>query len=771
MATPGSNPPNPNPANDEARVGRIEAEALSWRNILSLKRQINKADEQSVNIANELKKLGQQEKDNARDYLNITRRISNTEKEIERRRALGTASGDRAAKNLERQLRARKAEEEALLRTAGGALRAQELQATKRKEALSTERDLLKAINKERSLSFIGKVTGGRLDFNIGDMFRSKAAKQREIDIARAKVGGGLNPSEAAAGSEESKAKGGGSLMGAKMMGALVVGAKMLVGALKGVGEAIRSAVVAPLNDAAKLMGGGYGMGGGAVTGEGATSLLGGFSTLIKTIPFVGGLLGGLVDMFKSLVDAVLGVEAANVRVARTLGISKGAAVGLREQYRQIGMATGNIVVNETRMLESEIELNQQLGIQKGLTGDILANNVQLKELAGFELAERKAIAETSIVSMRSATGITKGILAQVVGFKQLTGIALNFKSVFAEAAKLGGVLGLQFAKYPEKLTRTLMVTKALGFDLKNLDSLASSFLDFESSISKEFEAQVLTGKEMNLTKAREAALNNNLVELAREITKEVGSTDEFLKMNRIQQEAIAEAVGMTRDGLADALKQQQIFTRLGVTNIQQAAQRLELLRQQGKTETEINKMLGENAYNYITQTSTAERLVEMMNRLKTTFVNFIDKSGILEFITNPQKVQAFVTGLIDRLAGAVTLIGDVIATLIRGIGSLPFTDKGKWESLADKVQGGAGSLAGAFTATGAAFGGGASVGETVVNGKKSEVSAAQATTRTGVPFLNTQPQDINVILNVDGQPLASQTIKAQSQSHTTTLK
>jgi len=754
MATPGPNPPQP--PIDTTDVGRIEAEALAWKNILSLKLQINKATKQEASLTKEVQKLQGQQARDAMYYQTATRQIANSE----RRLAAAQRRGDRAAAAAEQAtLARRKTAQQDLAKTIGGSLKAQELAAKKQKDSLIAEKKLIQDINKQRGIGA-----------KFLDLFRSERGVQRKIDLARSKAGGGLNPAESEADVKRREARGdGGSFAGKAALGALAAGAATLVGAFKLAKDAIKSAIVAPLNDAAKLMGGGYGMGGGAVTGEGATSLLGGFSSLLKTIPFIGGLLGGLVDMFKSLVDAVLGVEAANVRVARTLGISKGAAVALRDQYRQIGLASGNIVVNETRMLESEIELNQQLGIQKGLTGDILANNVQLKELAGFEVAERKAIAESSIVTMRSATGITKGVLAQVVGFKQLTGIAFNYKSIFAEAAKLSGVLGLQFAKYPEKLTRTLMVTKALGFDLKNLDNLASSFLDFESSISKEFEAQVLLGKDINLTKAREAALNNNLVELAREITKEVGSADEFLKMNRIQQEAIAEAVGMTRDSLADTLKQQQIFTRLNVTNIQQAAQRLELLRQQGKTETEINKMLGENAYNYITQTSTAERLVEMMNRLKTTFVGFIEKSGILEFITNPQKVQAFVAALIDRLAGAVTLIGDIMAGVLRAIGYLPLTDKGKWNSLADRVEGGAGSLAGAFTATAASFGGGgAPVGETVMNGKKSEAKAAQAATQTSKTSLapNQSPTFVGSV-NIDNQPFAKIMFSTVNQSYT----
>lgn len=767
MATPGSNPPQP-PV-DTTNVGRIEAEALAWKNILNLKQQINKATKEEATIAEALKGLQADQAQKAREYQTTTRQIENSQ----RRLLQAQIDGDKTIADTEKAFIARnKARQADLAKTVGGALKQQELAAKKQKDSLTAERQLIKDINKERGV-------GGK----IMDLFRSKEAKQRSIDLARAKAGGGANVGPAAAGSQDTKSKGaGGVIAGALGIGGLVAGVGLLkskIGGLlsdfkdplKEIGGALKNSMIAPLNDAAKLMGSGIGMGGGAVTGEGATSILGGLSSIAKSIPFIGGLLGGLVDAFKTLADAVLGVEAANVRVARTLGISKGAAAGLRDQYTQIANASGNVVLNGTRMLESEIELNQQLGIQEGLTSDIVANNVLLKELAGFELAERKAIAESSTITMRSATGITKGVLAQVVGFKQLTGIAFNFKSIFGEAAKLGGVLGLQFAKYPEKIAKTLMVTKALGFDLKSLDSQASSFLDFESSITKEFEAQVLTGKEMNLTKAREAALNNDLVGLAREITQEVGSTDEFLKMNRIQQEAIAESVGMTRDSLADSLKQQQMFTRLGATNIQQAAEKLKLLQAQGKTEKEINRMLGEDAYNYITQTSTAERLTEMMNKIKTVFVDFVAKSGILDFITDPQKVTAFVKGLIDKMAGAVTLIGDVIGFLIRGIGSLPFTDKGKWESLADRVQGGTGAFAGALSATAASFGGGESVGETVVNGKKSETKAAAKAAKPQYDAMAGRSNVQSIAFVVEGQTLTTAYNRSVQQSFTPTTE
>jgi len=82
--------------------------------------------------------------------------------------------------------------------------------------------------------------------------------------------------------------------------------------------------------------------------------------------------------------------------------------------------------------------------------------------------------------------------------------------------------------------------------------------MDFESSINAELEAELLLGKNINLEKARLAALNNDQKTLMEEINREMGTFEDFSKMNRIQQEAMANAVGMTADGLSEALLLQQ---------------------------------------------------------------------------------------------------------------------------------------------------------------------------------------------------------------------
>lgn len=735
---------------EKARVGRIEAEALSWKNIFATRLKIVAAAKEEANFAKELAKLGQEEKKNAKEYLDISKRIANTEQEIQRRKALGTKDGDVGAKNLERQIRAQRAEEEKLLKTAGGYFRAQEQAAAKKKESLLVERRLLKDINNERGLGIklFGKSFTLPTDV-IKDAFKSKKGQQQSIDAARARVGGGANPAAGGGG-----AGGGGNDTMTAALGAAgpygaaaalaIKAAEALAAPFKAAGKLITDTITQPFKEAAALVSGGVGIGGGAVSGAGATSLLGGVSNVAKTIPFIGEALGDVLDLFKGILDFALGVDAANTRIARSLGISKTQAIALKKDFIAIEQASTSIVVNQTRLLESQIELSQQLGVQNTLSGDILSTNIELKEVAGIEVETRKQIAQASIITGRNAKQLTQSVLGQVAAFEGLTGIAFNFRDILGEAAKQTGVLGLQFAKYPEKLTKALVTVKALGFSLKQVNDIAGGLVDFESSISKEFEAQVLLGRNINLTKAREAALNNDLVTVAAEITKNVGSAGQFLKLNRIQQDAIAESVGMTRDSLADTLKQQEAFTKLGAQDVKQANEKIALLKAQGKSQAEITKMLGEDAYNYITQTGTAEKLAEIMNKIKIAFVEFVEKSGIIEFLNNPARLEAFVKGMVSRIAGAVEVIGDIIGGILDFISHLPGTDTLKYQRLASTVRGGAGELGSGIRATAANIdfaAGNESVSDNVANGTKKNASmdSSKAAANAKAPIFNVQ--------------------------------
>ena len=81
--------------------------------------------------------------------------------------------------------------------------------------------------------------------------------------------------------------------------------------------------------------------------------------------------------------------------------------------------------------------------------------------------------------------------------------------------------------------------------------------MDFEQSITKELEAELLIGKDLNLEQARLLALQGKSDEAVSSLVSQVGTLEDFQKLNVIQQNALASAVGMTSDQLATTVEKQ----------------------------------------------------------------------------------------------------------------------------------------------------------------------------------------------------------------------
>ena len=109
-----------------------------------------------------------------------------------------------------------------------------------------------------------------------------------------------------------------------------------------------------------------------------------------------------------------------------------------------------------------------------------------------------------------------------------------------------------------KEMANQVFQAKMLGISQQKVNDIAGGLLDFESSIQAEMEAELLTGKQLNLEKARTAALNNDMATVAAELGKQGITAAKFGDMNRIQQEATAKAMGMSREEMGDMLMNQE---------------------------------------------------------------------------------------------------------------------------------------------------------------------------------------------------------------------
>lgn len=266
----------------------------------------------------------------------------------------------------------------------------------------------------------------------------------------------------------------------------------------------------------------------------------------------------GPIAIFAKVFEGLMKADESAGEIAKGLNLSFGEAKKLSSELNKTALSSDQIGVTYEGQKHALMAINAELGTSSEISAKQLATFSKLEELAGMTQEEIKGIASLQLSTGKDAEKITSEFLAQAKISSVQNGVLLNEKKLMADIAKVSAATTLSLGQNPKELAKAVATAKALGMELDELESVADSLLDFESSIENEMQAELMLGKNLNLERARAAALNNDLATLAEEIADQAGSAAEFTKMNRLQQEALADAVGMSREDLAETLFTQE---------------------------------------------------------------------------------------------------------------------------------------------------------------------------------------------------------------------
>jgi len=406
----------------------------------------------------------------------------------------------------------------------------------------------------------------------------------------------------------------------------------------------------------------------GGKTGKGAADAISGAGGLGKSI---GGALKPLSafsaafkKMMKSgplaILTAIMNVDKAVSETAKSMNITYNEATALKRQLSSVANTSGDLFVNSKNTLKTFVSLNEVLGTtSKTLTAQnagLASSLAMLEARAGFTQEELKGIASLTLSTGENAETITGEFMASAKAASVQNGVMLNTKTLTKELSSLSAATTLSLSKNPKLLGEALSVTKSLGMEMAQLDGIASSMLDFESSIANELEAELLLGRNINLEKARQAALNNDLATLATEIAEQAGTAAEFGEMNRLQQEAIAKAVGMNREELAQTLYVQEQLS--GLTG-EEAAKEEEILNNRiatvGLAQAQ-KEMATEGIEGLKAQVGMADRLTATMDKLGDLLVGLVEP--MMPLIDVFVSLLSIVGGIMKLLDPLIQFVG-----------------------------------------------------------------------------------------------------------------
>ena len=322
-------------------------------------------------------------------------------------------------------------------------------------------------------------------------------------------------------------------------------------------------------------------------------------------------------NLMKSLTDpltilltigkAALDNNKKIVDFQRVMGLSRKEAKGLKSELVAAARASDDMNVTTKALAHTLMSVQEQFGFTADFSTETLETATKLTKTVKLSEEAANSLAVASTLSSVAFEEQYQNALLASREIQIQEGRSYSLRAILEDVGKVTGSTRAQLGGSVVEITKAITQAKAFGASLEDVASAGRALLDFEDSITKELEAELLLGKDINLERARSAALMGDQATVAKELAREAGTFEEFGKMNVLQQEALAEAMGMTSDQLADILFQQEI---------------------EGKNAQELRALGKEELANRLEQQNAQEAFNASVEQLKGLFT---DVMGFLE--------------------------------------------------------------------------------------------------------------------------------------------
>jgi len=347
----------------------------------------------------------------------------------------------------------------------------------------------------------------------------------------------------------------------------------------------------------------------------------------------------GPIVIIAELVKGMMQADEQTKELGRSMVMTKNESRKFSANISAAARSNYQMGITGTKVLENITKVNEQFGFITEFSGETLVSMTKLTYTLkiGAESAGNLAAAA-------EATGVNfednyKNILAASYELQQQAGTQVDLRAVLEETGKVTGQIRANFGGNTVEIAKAVTNARLLGTEMGTIAAAGKQLLDFESSISKELEAELLIGRDINLERARAAALTGDQVALQNELAREMGSFEDFTKMNVIQQEALAGAMGMSADQIADMLFNQETMN---------------------KSAKELRALGKDELANRLEQKSAQDKMNSAMAELKQVFVDLgAALSPILNVLSVAAGIVSTIVGYTQDLLGFINPFSD----------------------------------------------------------------------------------------------------------------
>ena len=324
----------------------------------------------------------------------------------------------------------------------------------------------------------------------------------------------------------------------------------------------------------------------------GLTGLQAGFKSLGPIITKALGplaLIKAIADGIKLFIEDSFAADKRITDIAKNLSIGKEASRGIYDNLTDLKGTLDTSFATTENLVKAFGEIATLTEFSAIASKDQLETQIVLTNQLGQSVEEAQALQSLFAVNNIEADKGLDIVYDQIAAFANQNKIVADGRQILKQIQGTSKQILLNFRGNTPELVKTVLQANKLGLTLDQVNKIAGSLLDFEQSIEAELTAELITGRQLNLDKARQFALTNDIAGLTQEIANQGITTAEFANMNRIEQEAIAASLGMQASELADSLYKQELISKVAGTYTKDLREQARLAEETGQIQDAID--------------------------------------------------------------------------------------------------------------------------------------------------------------------------------------
>lgn len=409
---------------------------------------------------------------------------------------------------------------------------------------------------------------------------------------------------------------------------------------------------------------------------------------LAITLPVMalGGAVGFLINVFKKLIGLTFELDSEIHNLGKTFTISRTEAIGMYKSLGDLSLQMNVVGVGPKELSETLDVLTDEYGIAsdrltKATTeSKWLQNLTLLREKLKLNSEESLNFAKISSILNISVDGLASKAERMTKGF-------MNIRQISKAIANVPQTVAIGFKNAATDLVRFVSKAKAMGIDLKTFHDSLEGFLDIESSLDKQFTAEVITGIHFgNMDQVRMAIENFDDEKAFDLMMANLSKVKDLKKLGRVGLKSIADSLEMSVDDFTKNFNRfRELEKVFGTTSpLQTMAKFQEMQAADIRKEAEKSKNKAEKDFllNLAKEKESADIVTKFEDKISKIKIQLMEK--LLPSIDNMHKIfndfmdSNQLKDVISTMAKSMPIVLDsimqvlkLLPTVLKGIISL----------------------------------------------------------------------------------------------------